>query len=119
MPTKYILEVTMTGHVEEGDSGRWVAYNDEFGFITHGRTRNAAIKASVKALNLVIDTYFEQPGYTIAKLEKWFDTKGAEYKVRSVRRIRIPKRAAPTLEQRWGSVQRYSFKQRRQLAAAV
>lgn len=118
MPTaKFILEVKMTGHVEEDESGRWVSYNDEFGFITHGTTRNAAIREAMKALDLVVDVYLEQPGNTIVKLEKWLQRKGAQYKVHSVQRVRTPKPATPKVQPPWGSVQRYEFKQRRQLAA--
>lgn len=116
MAKKYILELTLTGHVEQGEDGRWVSYNNEFGFITYGKSQQQAIREASKAFDMVIDAYLERS--EPSKLGKWLEKKGVAHSLRIVQRVRPIKPTKPTLLP-WGKVERYQFIERRPLAAAV
>ena len=115
MQDKYLLELTLSGHLEQRKDGLWVSFNDEFGFITYGKTPTQAIRETKAALDMVLDTY---NGQGVAKLERWLNRKDVKYSLTKIR-SRKAVRAAPAKLAQSGTVQKYRVTTRRQLAAAA
>jgi hypothetical protein len=110
----YLLELTLTGHVEQRSGGLWASYNYEFGFVTYGKTAREAIRGATTALDMSIEAFRGD----IKALEKWLRRKNIGYKLTKLRRRPAPTHIRPKVAS-YGSIEKYELPTRRSLAAAA